>query len=183
MNCVSDTPCHNMLRDDLWVEDEESRKTQVTLEIVQSFVDLEPRLSHKKKSTKSSKSPEDKVYLNSCEFLTLRLMYIEFSDSLREADGNRILRCWRYLMLIFRSTQRRNYAIEGLNLLSQYHFFFSPRQREQLLWSRCINSNGIPGRNIPGDLHMEHLNGLCKMAVANLGANKMLGNVLVFCIN
>ena len=127
MNCVSDTPCHNMLRDDLWVEDEESRKTalqQVTLEIVQSFVDLEPRLSHKKKPKKSSKSPEDKVYLYSCEFLTLGLMYIEFSDSIREADGNRILRCWRYQHLIFRSTQRRNYAIEGLNLLSQYHFLF-----------------------------------------------------------
>ena len=28
----------------------------------------------------------------------------------------------------------------------------------QLLWSRFVNVHGLPGHNIAGDLHMEHLN-------------------------
>ena len=30
------------------------------------------------------------------EVITLGLLYFEFSNSIREGDGNRILRCWRY---------------------------------------------------------------------------------------
>ena len=32
--------------------------------------------------------------------------------------------------------------------------------------------HGCPGKNIPADLHMEHLNRLIKEAIRNLGANK-----------
>ena len=75
-------------------------------------------------------------------------------------------------MLIFKAHQRQNYSIEALHLLCQYHFFLTERQRQQLLWSRFVNAHGLPGRNISLDLHMEHLNRVCKLAVANLGANK-----------
>ena len=75
-------------------------------------------------------------------------------------------------MLIYKARKRKNYAIEGLNLLAQYHFFLSQRQAQQLLWSRCINIHGLPGRNIPCDLYMEHLNRICKHAVQALGSNK-----------
>jgi hypothetical protein len=35
-----------------------------------------------------------------------------------------MLRCWKFLLLIFKVAQRKNYAIEALNLLSQTTFFF-----------------------------------------------------------
>ena len=35
-----------------------------------------------------------------------------------------------------------------------------------------MNVHGRPGKNIPGDLHMEHLNTLAKEAIKNLGASK-----------
>ena len=57
-------------------------------------------------------------------------------------------------------------------MLVQYHFTLSQRQSFQLIWSRFVNVHGIPGKNIPADLFMEHLNRLCKTAVENLGANK-----------
>ena len=38
--------------------------------------------------------------------------------------------------------------------------------------SRFVNTHGLPGRNIPAELHMENLNHLCKDAVSHLGANK-----------
>ena len=43
--------------------------------------------------------------------------------------------------------------------------------------SHFVNVHGQPGRNIPVDLHMEHLNRLAKDAIKNLGSNKTVGTV------
>uniref|UniRef100_A0A1X7U352 Uncharacterized protein n=1 Tax=Amphimedon queenslandica TaxID=400682 RepID=A0A1X7U352_AMPQE len=43
--------------------------------------------------------------------------------------------------------------------------------KEQLLWSRTINTIGRPGKNIPMDLHMEHLNRVVKDAMRTLSSN------------
>ena len=98
--------------------------------------------------------------------------YLEFSDAVREGDGNRILCCWRYLLPIFLGSGRTNYSCEVLNMLFQHSYALSPRLSAQLLWSRCVHLHGRQGKNIPADLHMEHLNRLVKDAVKNLGANK-----------
>ena len=41
----------------------------------------------------------------------------------------------------------------------------------QLLWNRTVNVHGCPEKNIPCDLHMEHLNRECKGSISGLGAN------------
>ena len=122
----------------------------------------------------SSQDPpkcEDGVHRYGIELLSLSLIWHGFHDSIREGDGERILRYWKFLLVIFKSSNKRNYAKEAVNLLLQYYYLFSDRQREQLLWSRCINTRGYQGANIPGDLHMEHLNRRLKTAMRNLGAN------------
>ena len=48
---------------------------------------------------------------------------------------------------------------------------FSEREKAQLLWSRCINTKGYAGANIPCDLHMEHLNRRLKSVIRNMGVN------------
>ena len=65
-------------------------------------------------------------------------------------------------MLLFKAKKRKNYSIEALNVLAQYHFFLPQRQASQLIWSWCINTHGIPAWNISCDLFMEHLNRVCK---------------------
>ena len=66
-------------------------------------------------------------------------------------------------------------------LLFQHDFSLSSRQAVELMWSRFINVHGLPGRNVPNDLHMEHL---LKGSLKGLGANKtekaigMAGKVL-----
>lgn len=47
------------------------------------------------------------------------------------------------------------------------------RQASEFLWSRFINVYGLSGKNIPKDLHCEHLNRLCKTAVKGLGVNEI----------
>ena len=103
--------------------------------------------------------------------LSLGLFYKECIDAVRESDGTRILRCWQYMLLIFRASNKIKYSLEAFNLLAQYHFIFSERMAHQLIWSRTINVHGKPGRNVPCDLHMEHLNKKCKQAVSHLGGN------------
>lgn len=43
--------------------------------------------------------------------------------------------------------------------------------KNQLLWSRTVNVNGLREKNIPMDLHMEHRNRELKCAIAHLGSN------------
>lgn len=57
-------------------------------------------------------------------------------------------------------------------MLYQYEYTLTPRQSQELLWSRFVSTHSAPGRNIPGDLYQEHLNRLCKESVRGLQANK-----------
>lgn len=99
------------------------------------------------------------------------LIWHGFHDAIKEADGERILRYWRLLLVVFKSTSHRNYAKEAVNLLYQYHYSLSERQKMQLLWSRCVNTQGFQGKNIPCDLYMEHLNRRLKTVIRGMGGN------------
>ncbi len=63
------------------------------------------------------------------EVLSLGLLFMEFIDAIREGDGDRICSCWKFLLLIFKATGRKNYAIA---LLAQLKFVLSPRMAAQL---------------------------------------------------
>ena len=41
----------------------------------------------------------------------------------------------------------------------------------QLKWARTIKVHGRPGKNIPAEFHMEHLNQECKEGISGLGTN------------
>lgn len=72
---------------------------------------------------------------------------------------------------MFKATYKTKYSIEDFNLLAQYYLVFSEHQKKQLLWSRTVNIHGKPGKNIPMDLHMKHLNRMFKNAICKLGPN------------
>ena len=106
------------------------------------------------------------------EVFSLGMLYMEFHDAIKEGDGHRVLRCWKYLLLIFKASQRKNYSIEAFNFLCEYFYYLSPQLSQQLLYSRFVNVHGGIGCNIPCDLHMEHLNRVVKETMQHLGANK-----------
>ena len=94
---------------------------------------------------------------------------MEYVDGIKEGDGTRVLHCWQYLLPLFYFSNRTNYSNEAFKLLYQYKFLACPMHCHQMIWSRFINTVGRPGKNIPADLHMEHLNRILKEAVQNLG--------------
>ena len=141
--------------------------------IVEKYVDLDTQFA-----AATNNSMEGTRYSYGCETLSLMLLLMEFKDAIREGDGNRVMAVWKYLFLLFKSSGRTNYSIEAFILLSQQQFLLPPMLAEQQKWSRFVNCHGTPGKNISMDLHMEHLNRLCKTSIQGLGANKSTKAIL-----
>jgi L1 cell adhesion molecule like protein len=153
---------------DAWMLDDSARKSllmQIASSVVDDYVHLEA--DFKKQSL-----PGDAVYLYACEVISLGLTYFEFLDSIKEGDGDRLMLVWKYLLLIFKASNRKNYSNEALSLLTQVNFTLPPQLAAAVKWSRFINTSGLPGNNISCDLHIEHLNRTIKTSIQGLGSNK-----------
>jgi len=147
--------------------------------IVDNFVKIALPVPDSSKSSSTSTRPpssgrersKDQVFLYATEVVTLGLLWMNFHDATREGDGDRLIRVWKFLLLVFKAARRKNYGIEALNLQLQVNYTLSPRQAAQLKWSRCINTTNQVGKNVPMDLHLEHLNRRLKGTMRNMGAN------------
>ena len=115
-------------------------------------------------------SSNDSVFAYAVDVLSMCLIWHAFRDAVMEGDGDRIIRYWKLLAVIFRQEKHYNYSNEAVNLVMQT-LLLSPRQVSELKWSRTVNTNGRIGKNIPVDLHMEHLNRRLKIMMRNLGSN------------
>ena len=71
----------------------------------------------------------------------------------------------------FKATNRRKYALEALRLQFQIQATLTPHLAHHLVWDRFINTHGGIGRNIPCDLHNEHINKLVKSIIKDQGSN------------
>ena len=74
---------------------------------------------------------DDHVLSYAKEVLSLGLLYKEFVDAIREGDGERIIRCWRYFLPLFKCADRKNYSIEAFNLLFEYEYALTERMKQQ----------------------------------------------------
>ena len=122
-------------------------------------------------------SDHDQVLTYSCEVITLGLLWHHYHDATREGDGTRVLLTWKFLLLVFKASNRSNYSKEAAILLAQHASLFSERKAVQLLYSRFINTHGRAGCNIPCDLHIEHLNRRLKTVLQNLQSNVQVASI------
>jgi hypothetical protein len=119
----------------------------------------------------------DGVFNYTSAVLSDGLLLLEFRDAIHEGDGQRILRCWKFMLLYFFSSGHKKYALEAFNLLADV-YAAEPRLAHQIMWSRTVNTQGHQGQNIPIDLYMEHLNRCLKDNIIGLGANVTEGTVV-----
>ena len=120
----------------------------------------------------------DGVYLYASDLLTLGMIWMGFHDAIREGDGDRVMTYWKFFLPIFRLLGRKNYSIEAVDIQLLHHHHLSERQSAELVWSRFVNTHGRQGKNIPCDLHLEHLNRRLKSSLRNLCSN-IKGNSVV----
>ena len=62
------------------------------------------------------------VYDYTTKVLSVGIFYLEFCDAIKEGDGERVLRCWKFLLPLFKGAGRKNYSLETLYFLNQYYF-------------------------------------------------------------
>ncbi len=60
----------------------------------------------------------DSVHAFACEVLTLGLLLMEFNDAIREG-GKRIIKCWRYFLLLFSQWSLSSISIYGHIVFTQ----------------------------------------------------------------
>ena len=152
-------PLSSVVSPDIWMEDDSVRQsTLMTLSssVVESHWQLNFVCHHQ--VTRQLVVGECMIIL-----LSLGLLYLDFKDAIREGDGNRVMRDWKYFLPIFKATGHKNYALEALTLLSQYFVTLPTNLAAQIKWSRFVNVHGLPGRN---------MNRIVKTAIEGLGANK-----------
>ena len=81
---------------------------------IQSYSDL----CSYRMSTVTSKSNvmpgDDHVYNYGCLHLSIRLLLRNADDSVKEADGERLMRVWKFLTLFYRCGGSHKYALAGL---------------------------------------------------------------------
>ena len=134
MSAVNKTPFSTVIDspEDAWIKGDVERKailTDVTSRIVDRFVDLSTTFA---KSRPHTEQIRDGVHAYSCKTLSLGLLFLEFKDGIREGDGERVMRVWKYFLVLFKASNRRNYSIEALTLVAQYHLILPPCLAEQL---------------------------------------------------
>ena len=61
-------------------------------------------------------SSTDGVLNYANEVMSLGIFYMNFKDAIR-GDGKRVLLCWKYLLSLFRVTNRRNDTCEVFSML------------------------------------------------------------------
>lgn len=120
----------------------------------------------------NSKNDDDVFNYNSA-LLAEGLFFMNFLDSVSEGDGERVIRQYKYLMLLCKADgcHSTKYALESLFQLLLVYGGLSKSEAEVFMWNRSVNTHGLPGANIPFDLEVEHSNNYIKQGIANLGVN------------
>ena len=50
----------------------------------------------------SEQEENDTVFEYATDLMSLGMLYLEFRDAVREGDGSRVMRCWKYLLPLFK---------------------------------------------------------------------------------
>ena len=132
MSNIQDVPSTSLIPEPhmIWMLTNPERKdilNKVSKKVVNNFIDFSFR-------GPTSATENDDVHKYAKHLLGLGLFYLEFLDAIREGDGSRILRCWRYLLPIFLGSNRTNYSgAHGVfGVLPSQNSRRTPRTFEQL---------------------------------------------------
>lgn len=99
-------------------------------------------------------------------------LFSNFFDAIREGDGKRIFRCWKFQLPYLRNDGgSTKYALEALGMMFQIYGLLSPKHSHELIWNRTALLRSGLGNNIPLDLLLEFFNRLLKEVQRKLGPN------------
>ena len=98
-------------------------------------------------------------------------LLMDILDAVKEGDGDRVMQIYKVALHFYKTYGNTNYAYSTFLLTLQVNATLSPRIAHSVKWNRFWNTRGGIGRNIPLDLHLEHLNGFLKSFLRGLRPN------------
>lgn len=113
----------------------------------------------------------DHKYEHTVARLGFSFILLDFMDAVKEGDGERLMRLYTVALLFYKAYGHSNYAYSTFLVTVQMNGTLSPQVAHSLKWNRFWSTRGGKGRNIPLDLHLEHLNGFLKSFLKGLGPN------------
>ena len=116
-----------------------------------------------------TKKTSGDVFNYNCGLLADCSLFFNFLGAMKEGDGMRLVRQYKYFMLYCNADDPHGtkYSLECL-----YQFFsVSPRNSERFTWNWFKNNHGNKGTNIPLHEATECSNNNVKQAIKNLGSN------------
>ena len=90
--------------------------------------------------------------------MNMCLVALNFTDARKHADGKRMVRLYKFLLLYFMAAGKSKYALQSFRLLAAHQCFLTPRLSHELMWFRFVNNIGRPDTNIEPDRQCEHDN-------------------------
>lgn len=103
-------------------------------------------------------SDEDRLYNYTRQALLLLLLRMDHEDAIKLADGERVLRLYKFFCLFYKVSNCPKYAIAMLHLQAQVNCLLSPRLAHSMTWNRFVNHQGQIHTNFPMDKEIEHDN-------------------------
>lgn len=119
------------------------------------------------KDQKTTPESEDHIFNYRCLHLSLGLLLCDAEDSVKEGDGDRLSKVWKFLTFIYQFGGGNKYALSGLqaSLLG----LLTPKDAHKFKWNRFPGLKEGPGTRIPRDLRLEQHNKVCKGQVRAMG--------------
>lgn len=89
----------------------------------------------------------DDVFSYNCALLADGLFFLNFLDAVKEGDGARLMRQYRYMLLYCQADghSSNKYALECLYQSFCTNSLLSPRDRERFVWNRSVKNRGGRG--------------------------------------
>ena len=112
---------------------------------------------------------KDGKYEYGCLTLSLGLLLRDADDAVKEGDGKRITRVWKFLTFLYRHGGNNKYALAGLRLTACHMALLTPQQSHLLKWNRFSARSSGPGKRISRDLRLEQNNLVSKNEIKALG--------------
>ena len=124
-------------------------------------------------SAPSEKVPEkDDMFNHRCSFLEYGMLILNFFDAIKEGDGKRTFRCWKFQLPYLRNDLgSTKHALEALGMICQVYALLPPKHAHELVWNRTALLKSGLRHNIPLDLLLEFFNRLLKEVRKKLGPN------------
>lgn len=113
----------------------------------------------------------DHKYEHTVARLGFSFILLDFLDAVKEGDGERLIRLYTVALLFYKAYGHTSYAYSTFLLTVQINGTLSPQVAHGINWNRFWSTRGEKGRNIPLDLHLEHLNCFLKSFLKGLGPN------------